>query len=247
MALRLRPSVLALAFGVLFAVIANLAWATAVTTTGPWYGSAVSLQVYSTAIVVAGLLASVLALFAALRVSAAESTLRDLDRQIAVVRAQPAVVRGPVRWPSGLTSTGDRTGGGNAEADVSSDPASRTATVLEKQGHDTLVDLTDLVQSASSRPRTGILQALVRERIATREARAQLWWTAFGPVLMSVIFLAIAAPMLPGSDGFAAAHYQLNTALILFLAYGLAPLLAWTLISLGLLTEIGRPPIIPAE
>ncbi len=63
-----------------------------------------------------------------------------------------------------------------------------------------------------------------------------------GPVLASVIFLSIAAPMLPGSEGFAAAHDQLNTMMILFLSYGLAPLVVWSALSLVLLTRTSRDP-----
>ena len=34
-------------FAVALAVIANLAWATAAATTGPWFSAAVSIQVYA--------------------------------------------------------------------------------------------------------------------------------------------------------------------------------------------------------
>ena len=129
------------------------------------------------------------------------------------------------------------------ELAVPEDRASRLVSVLQKQGHDTLVDLPEVAPATSNMRRTGFLRELVRERIAVRETRARLWWTAFAPVLGCIVFVAIAAPMMPGSEGFAAAHYQLNTGLILFLAYGLAPLVAWSLVSLGLISGFERQPV----
>ncbi len=79
---------------------------------------------------------------------------------------------------------------------------------LERDGRDTLIDWPGVLRMASPRARTALLRQLVRSRIDLRETRAAVWTSVLGPVLASVIFLSIAAPMLPGSEGFAAAHYQ---------------------------------------
>src|SRR5438094_160500 len=56
-----------------------------------------------------------------------------------------------------------------------------------------------------------------------------------GAVVVAIA-LAAAAAMLPGSDGFAASQYQLNTALLLFLGYGWMFLVFWAVMALSMLT-----------
>ena len=235
---RLRPSVVTAGFAVLFAVIADLAWATAVATTSPWYDAAVSLQVYSVAILVASLLAVVLVLSASRRASVLDASLHRLDQRIALFRsglvAEPLLVR-------------DRSG--PDAADIEGDPrrsadgGSRLAVPADKEGHDSLIEMPDVPPAPrGDRTKVALLRRLVRGRIALREARARVWTTVSGALAVSLVFLAVAAPMLPGSEGFAAAHYQLNTALILFLSYGLVPLVAWAVVSLGLLERPVRDP-----
>lgn len=234
MAFRPRPSLVAAGFAALFAVIANLSWATALTTTGAWFDVTLSLAVYAIAIVLASLLAVVLVLHASARAASLESSLRRLDRRIALLRAAPqerpsdtSVHRIPV--PRDLEADI------GTELDAFAGGSSPSVVGLEKEGHDTLVPMARTARVAASEARTEVLRLLVRERIALREARSRVWTIAAGPVLLSVVFLAIAGPMLPGAGGFAAAHYQLNTTLVLFLAYGFAPLVAWSVISLGMM------------
>jgi low affinity Fe/Cu permease len=234
MALRLRPSIVVAVFVVLFAVIANLAWVTAVTTRGPWFSATVSLQMYSLVILVASFLAVVLVLVASTHVTAIDATLSRLDRRIAQVRSTPAVVHGPVRSDS-VPAVRDAPADSDPDFDIYANGGTRVVMAAEKDGHDALVDLPEVVRSVAPSTRTDALRVLVRERIAQREARSRVRWIAFGPTFGSVVFLAIAAMMLPGSEGFAAVHYQLNTTLLLFLAYGLAPLVAWSVLTLGML------------
>ncbi len=87
---------------------------------------------------------------------------------------------------------------------------------------------------------TEVLRQLVGERVALRAARARVWAYAAGPVALSVVFLSLAGPMLPGAGPFAAAHFVLNTTLVLFLAYGLAPLVAWSLLAIAASTTAPR-------
>ena len=108
----------------------------------------------------------------------------------------------------------------------------------DKEGHDSLVRLPAESRPAAGSARTELLRQMSRERVAIRAARGQVWSAVAGPALTSILFLVIAGPMLPGSGGFAAAHYALNTTLILFLSYGIAPLVAWSALALIL---IGSP------
>ncbi len=232
LSLRLRPWVLTAGFGVLFAVMANLAWLTAIGTTGPWYGSTVSLETYGLSLGIATLLAAVLTLSASNRAGAMDARLRRLDRGISLLKAAPAAAHetrraGPSEDDLDLGLDLDDELGGMVES-------GRSAVVgVEKEGHDALIEISAIRNVPASGRRTEVLRELVRERIALREARASIWRTVAGPVSLSTLFVAVAGVMIPGAEGFAATHYQLNTALVLFLSYGLAPLVAWAVISLG--------------
>ena len=231
MTLRLRPSILTAAFALLFALMANLAWATAITTTGPWFGPSVSLTVYSVTLVLGTLLGVVLVQQASARVARFDASLARLNRRIALLRASSPEAQGrPWTEDSEL----------RLDVDGFADGGSRTLVRAEKEGHDSLVSVPEEPHAESSTARIALLRQLVRERIGVREARARTWPTVAGPVLMTMAFLAIAGPMLPAADGFASAHYVLNTTLILFLAYGFAPLVAWSLIALALLSSPDR-------
>lgn len=223
---RLRPSVLTAGFAVLFAVIANLAWATAIATTGPWFDAGTGLAVYSVALVLATVLVVFLVQQATARISRLDASLVRLDRRIALLRAAP---RGrPSRDHGELRiEVGERADGG-----------ARAVLRGDKEGHDSLVRLPAESRPAAGSARTELLRQMSRERVAIRAARGQVWSAVAGPALTSILFLVIAGPMLPGSGGFAAAHYALNTTLILFLSYGIAPLVAWSALALIL---IGSP------
>lgn len=221
MASRFPPSYLTAGFAVLFAVIAALAWATALATTGPWFDANVSLAVYATALVLATVLAVFLVQQATARVSRLDASLARLDRRIAMLRA-------------GLSRTPFRgRGEPSVPVDAFADGGSRLLLDAEKEGHDSLVPLPGDSRGTAGSVRVELLRQMVRERMAIREARSRVWSAVAGPVLLSFLYLSIAGPMLAGSGGFAAAHYVLNTALILFLSYGFAPLVAWSVLSLA--------------
>lgn len=235
MAFRLRPSLVTAAFGVLLAVVADLAWATALTTTGPWFGASVGLAVYSAALIVPTVLAVVLVHQATVRVDRLDASLARLDRRIALLRSAHAA--------RGRTHASEQVFGSRLGEERFADGGSAPLVLLEREGHDTLVPLPAESRDGAARARTEVLRQLVRERVAILEARTRVGSTVAGPVLASLVFVAIAGPMLPGSDGFAAAHYVLNTALILFLSYGFAPLVGWSLLALGMMGSFrGRPP-----
>ncbi|HYM40238.1 MAG TPA: hypothetical protein VEY12_08875 [Thermoplasmata archaeon] len=237
---RPRPALLAAAFLVLFAVIANLAWATAITTSGPWYDATVSADVYLLAGGIGALLAVVLVLEASRSAASLDASMRRVDRRIALLRVKARSNAGSNSAPSPNDPLDDLDG--DLEVDGSGDSGSASLVRIEREGHDTLVPLPSAREVVRSGAAAEVLRQLVTERVALREARARMWSTTVGPVALCVVFLAIAGPMLPGSGPFAAAHYQLNTTLVLFLSYGLAPLVAWSVIGLGMLGALGRRP-----
>jgi hypothetical protein len=209
------------------AVTANLAWATAIRTTGPWYDGMVSLAVYSVAIVVATLLATSLAVNAARAMAAFGSSLRRVDRQVALVAKSRAI-----RAPPKLEDPG---GDDDLDAMLESlgQGAMTTLVRLEKEGHDTLVPLPAVRMASRTDAAEGALSALISERTALREAQARVWSLVAPALLACLAFLAVACPMLPGSGSFATTHFQLNTALALFLSYGLPLLVAWAVLVLA--------------
>lgn len=230
--MRLKPWVLTAGFGVLFAAIANLAWLTAMGTTGPWYSGAVSLQAYSVSLVVASLLALALVVTASNRAAVLDFRMLRTDGRIALLRATP-VAGNPSRAHPDPVDNFDL--GTDLDEEFAEMRIGGAAAMvgIEKEGHDALLEVPDLVESVPNDRRTDVLRELVRERVALREARVALWRMVAGPVLMSLVFVAAAGAMIPGSEGFAASHYQLNTTFMLFLGYGIAPLVAWAVIALG--------------
>ncbi len=230
MAVRLRLAVMTVGFAALFVLIADLAWATAITTTGPWFSGSVSLTVYAVALVLGAALAVLVMHQATARAAELAASQIRLERRIALLRAaRSTAARAP------RTGAVDPTDVALPRLEGQDSPV---LVRLEREGHDALVPLPQAAQETSSGARTELLRQLLRERTAIREARSQVWTTAAGPVLTSVVYLMIAGPMLPGSEGFAAAHYVLNTTLVLFLSYGFAPLVAWSLL---VLAALGSP------
>src|SRR2546426_376907 len=61
------------------------------------------------------------------------------------------------------------------------------------------------------------------------------------PTGEATLVASAAGAMLPGSDGFAASHFQLNTGLILFLGYGWMFLVLWAVLALAMLTARSSP------
>ena len=159
-----------------------------------------------------------------------DASLVRLDRRIALLRVS--------RGPPGRRSVHSDSEDPDVLRGGLADGGSPSLAQAEKEGHDALVPLLPEQRSRQGNARTELLRQLVRERIAIRESRGRVWTTAAGPLLACVAFLAIAGPMLPGSEGFAAAHYVLNTTLILFLSYGFAPLVAWSVVALGMMGSL---------
>src|SRR5947199_9099664 len=80
---RLGPFVLTVFFGILFAGIADLAWLTAIGTTGPWFTSGISSQVYTATLTTATIATLILA-------SLAANKLAPLDGRARAVAARAA-------------------------------------------------------------------------------------------------------------------------------------------------------------
>ncbi|OGS59947.1 MAG: hypothetical protein A3K59_05340 [Euryarchaeota archaeon RBG_19FT_COMBO_69_17] len=220
----LRASVLTAGFGIAFAIIANLAWATSTSTSAPWYSPTVSLQMYSVSLGVAAILAMVTAVVASGYASRTDEALRDVNRQIAVLRE-----------PARLSNVGlpdDR----RIDVDIEQvlreldAPPTATALVAERPADDILMP--SRVEAAG---RTKAVRALLEERMALQTLRSGGRIAVAGPLLGFTLFVAISSSMLIGAEGFALRNYQLNTALLLLLGYGWPVLVAWAVAAMMLL------------
>lgn len=237
--MHLRPSIVAALFVVAFAVIANLAWATALGTSGPWFRSTVSLEMYSVTLLAANLLAIVVAAVASHRVAALDDAIRALDLHVAAARdASSAVSNSDV----GATTSGEPAPPGDDEVDElleaigGFEPA--PVVKVERTGHDSL--LASPAPAPTTRTGAEVLKEIRRQRMRLRTSRANTWRVAMGPLALSIVYIAAAGAMLPGVEGFAQSHYQLNTAVLLFLGYGWAFLAAWAVLGI-LMMHAGSP------
>jgi hypothetical protein len=221
---RQRLIVATLLFLGAFVIVAQLAWTTAEDTTGPWFSSAVSRDIYSTTMIAATLVVATLAALASVHSSAASRETRSLDLRLAILAG------------SGVTSTG---GGIDIDRDIedtldeilgAAGGAPAPLVTLEKEAHDTLISVTTLEAKA---PRQDVvLKEVTRARAVLQKAGARIWTGVAGPLAAGIAFLGIAGAMLPGSEGFAEANFVLNTAVILFLAYGWTLLMGWAAVGL---------------
>jgi len=105
--------------------------------------------------------------------------------------------------------------------------------VAEFEVAGTLVDVSTAI--SGSKTRRELLKEIIRQREDALAGRARIVESVAGPLAGCLSFAVLAGAMLPGVEGFADVHFQLNTAVLLFLAYGWACLVAWALVGVGLL------------
>ena len=91
---RQRLIVATLLFLGAFAVIAQLAWNTAIATSGPWFSPAISRDVYSTTMIAATVLVAVLAALASGQSASAAREARALDLRFNILRGSGVMASG---------------------------------------------------------------------------------------------------------------------------------------------------------
>ncbi|MCI4371669.1 MAG: hypothetical protein L3J78_03370, partial [Thermoplasmata archaeon] len=150
-----RTWIVTIVFGVIFVAIANLAWDTAIATTGPWFTPGVTLQTYSITLIGALLLAFGVAAVAANRVGHYDSLLRSFDMRISAVKALAASRAKASGKDAGEPRTVDQEINevlGDLEG-VASD------SVRSETGHaDSLVQLDEILRLSDSRTQTVVLR-----------------------------------------------------------------------------------------
>ncbi|TLZ68575.1 MAG: hypothetical protein E6K12_00945 [Methanobacteriota archaeon] len=222
---RQRLIVATLLFLGAFAVIAQLAWNTAIATSAPWFSSGISRDVYSTTMVAATVLVAVLAALASSQAASAAREARALDLRLNILRGSGVIASGTsgIDIDRDIEDTLDEILGG---VDGSAAPI----VTIDREAHDTLVSVTT---EGKALRQDVVLREVARARSALHKAGSRIWSAVAGPMAAGIVFLGLAGAMLPGSEGFAESHFMTNTALILFLGYGWPVLVGWVAVGLG--------------
>ncbi len=224
-----RNAVVAVAFTAILVAIADLAWATSVTTSEPWFSSAASSQTYVATLVGSTLLVIGLAIAASLHIASIGDAVAELDRRIAVIRGSARADRRSSA-PRVLTDREIED-----ELDEVLGLMQRDVALIEIQSTPKVA-----VPAATMQETRSLLRELVTERMSTRKGVSAVRWAVSGPIISSIVFGAIASAMLPAVERFGLRNYQLNTALVLFLSYGWPFLVGWAVAAIALSRPI-RP------
>ena len=229
------------AFGAVFAVIALFAVATAAGTSGPWFSAAISSQAYAASLVAAVVVAIALATAAVNHLGRLEDARRGLALRIA---AMPEADLLPAGEATLVTAEAIQVlPPSDEEVDelltTLATPVPGAPPGMEIEVTGTLVEVSAALTAA--RTRKELMKALLIERARVEKARASAASSIGGPIAVALLFAVAAGAMLPGSDTFAASHFQLNTALLLFLGYGWMFLVLWAVLALSFLTTRTSP------
>lgn len=232
--LRVRAFVVTVLFTILMVVIGNLAWVTASETTRPWFSSTVLTSTFSISLLASVVVAIGLSAVAMHRASQLDDTIRSLGLRIASLRGGVHAAQAPV--------VGDHE---SAPASADEEVASildelegySSEPLVEVEGSEPggLAGLPATAQAEGRSARASLLKELWAHKSAARTARSQVWTSVAGPLVASILFIAIAGAMLPGAEGFAETNFKLATTLTLILGYGWPFLMAWAVVSIAMM------------
>ena len=236
-----RPILVHSAFATVFAFIAIFAWATAEGTTASWFSKDLSSQAYAASLIGAVVVSIALATATVSHLGRLEDARRGIALRIAEMPE------------AGLLPTGEATlvtsqaitmmPPSDEEVDdlltTLATPVSGAPLGMEIEITGTLVEVSAALTAA--RTRKELMKALLIERARVEAAREAAAPSIAGPIVIALLFASMAGAMLPGSDAFAASHFQLNTGLILFLGYGWMFLVLWAVLALAMLTARSSP------
>jgi len=246
-----RPLIIHSAFAAVFAVTAVFAIATASGTTAAWFSPAVSSQAYAASLIGAVVVAIALATSAVNHLGRLEDARRSLALRIAGMPEADLLPPGEATLVTAeaikMMPPSDEEVDELLTALATPVPGAPPGLEIEVTG--TLFEVSAALTAA--RTRKELMKALLTERARVEVARASTAPSIAGPIVVALLFAVAAGAMLPGSETFAASHFQLNTALLLFLGYGWMFLVLWAVVALSLLTTRstldGRTPVTAAK
>ncbi|TLZ96624.1 MAG: hypothetical protein E6J96_08040 [Methanobacteriota archaeon] len=213
MARQLRPRVLAVGFGIYFAIIAIASWQFAQSLPGPWYDAPITRWVYTTYMLVAAIfLVGLAGLGLSIR-SSFSRQLREVDTRLGSVVRQSSREVLPPPLPETQPNTRDTV---DRDIDELLESLSEVEATANREA-----------QALDSNPGAGPRSyggdeddtklGSKRQRLTAR--RKFLGRYLIGPGLVAGFILGLSGMMLPGANGFAQTNHHLNTALILGIGY----------------------------
>ena len=224
------------AFAAVFVVMAVFAIATASGTTAAWFSPAVSSQAYAASLIGAVVVAIALATTAVSHLGRLEDARRSIALRIAGMSEADLLPAGEATLVTAeaikMMPPSDEEVDDLLTALATPVPGAPPGMEIEVTG--TLFEVSAALTAA--RTRKELMKALLIERGRVELARASAAPSIAGPIAVALLFAIAAGAMLPGAETFAATHFQLNTALLLFLGYGWMFLLLWAVLGLSLLT-----------
>ncbi len=222
-----RPRVLGAAFGSYFVLTFLLAWYFSSDLTVPWYGPDLSRWLYTvyflgSVVVLSGILV------------AASKRRASIDRRLEEVEDKIRSAVGHAGSASDPES-GEGAPSGRDAVDRDIDDLLERLDGMEVVSADdgVLVEEVvpaDVVTTASSTS-PSLPSDLLAQRKRLSRARAGVSAYASGPAIAATAFLGIAAAMIPGAEIFLQSFHQLNTTLVLGIAYGWLGLGAYAVIA----------------
>ena len=236
-----RPILVHSAFATVFAFIAIFAWATAEGTTASWFSKDLSSQAYAASLIGAVVVAIALATATVSHLGRLEDARRGIALRIAEMPEANLLPTGEATLVTSEAIT--MMAPSDEEVDdllmTLATPVPGAPPRMEIEITGTLVEVSAALTAA--RTRKELMKALLIERARVEAAREAAAPSIAGPIIVALLFASAAGAMLPGSDAFAASHFQLNTGLILFLGYGWMFLVLWAVLALAMLTARSSP------
>jgi len=212
-----RPRNFALGFGMYFIIVAFSAWTFASGLQGPWYGADLSRWLYTSYLLSSAILLVGLALLAFRIQASFDRRVVDVNDRIAELRDDPVVPRS-LAVPAIAAGPASRA----READLD---ATVAGLVLLEQEAEAIVETGDMmsivVESVSERTRTSDHEEdrLQRRRESMRVRQEYIMKFLSGPGVASASILAVSGALLPGTEAFLQSYHQVNTAILLAIAY----------------------------
>src|SRR3989442_1258487 len=224
------------AFAAVSAFMPVVAFATEGGTTSAWSSPAVSSQAYAASLFGPVVVAIALATTAVSHLGRLEDARRGIALRIAGMPEADLLPAGEATLVTAeaikMMPPSDEEVDDLVAALATPIPGAPPGIEIEVTG--TLVEVSAALTAA--RARKELMKALLVERARVELARASAAPSIAGPIVVALLFAVAAGAMLPGAETFAASHFQLNTALLLFLGYGWMFLLLWAVLGLSLLT-----------
>jgi len=203
---KLRPRALAAGFGAYFFLIFVAAWYFSKDLQTPWYRGDISQLVYLAdmlggALVVAGVGGGMLVRTTAIdrRIDALEDAMSPSSPRVARMAASD----GPPK--------------DHVDRDI--DDLLESLSEMEATTASAAVEMEDVVEAEPQpiSPLTGPDASIARARLEMKRRSVRSFLV--GPAAVGALFLGISGAMLPGAGGFLQTYHQLNTTLILGMAY----------------------------